>query len=845
MSGRATEVGRPDQSGVTELSHADPEGGPGEPGAALIAPFAIARVASLPHDDLIALAPARTGAWVGRLAEAANEMERLRPDLESQLYAAVPGLDAPARAAILRLRRAVHRADLLVEDHHPGDDLVDLLAEECRGTVRQWFEARRLALICRRHAHDSLREEVTGHIRPRLLRMATEETFLRPLALASPTLSAAIRRGGLSGASGPRATKVERKVLAYLIRAAAKTSPFSTFLHHAVVRLDRSPSGGLPRLDPNDRYSRSYLSRGAIVALYRAAFGCCGCADHATFAVNSSIRWPAEDLAEVLQSSPVSVGTRLWRSDRIVRIRFHPRIAACLRALPPEFAWDDLCGVLLAHGLDPEAARRFAMRLLEADVIRLGPVTDGTDEHPECRHEEKLRACASTAARSLRAALRRMVRRASAFSEAGADDRSELLRQTRHLFDAAWRRLSPSPPPGRLNMIAEDGYFVRPDCALGGPWVMHLERVPAALRPLAHLRGPYLRLRELFLERFGAGGRCHDVIAFLRDASERCPAGALAARAHGPDEPGIPTGLRVAVTAMLQFAAGRDAPGGLWVVVNQVHPGCGWPAARHAAGEGVVHQRLRDSLREWLRLANQPREPVDLVVCGECNDLQAHPRLTDRVLAWPSEPRRDGPVLDVRDLVLAHDPPTGLLTVMDADGRAVAPVYLGGTLPSPSWGPKYWLTVIAAPCRLVGPMDECRTPNDPGQDLEFRSRRSVGAVLLSRATWCVRGDYLRRAWFSREGIDRLLDVASHRREHGIPRWVYARALDAPTSIPGRTQHKPLWIDTENPFCLDLLEHALSTCRWLAIAEALPDAHSTPHRLNGKIHACEFSIDMII
>lgn len=828
-----------------EPSHAEPGAVPGDLRAARTAPFALLRVASLAYDDLVALAPPRTGGLLDQLIAATDWMERLRPELESSLHTAVSRADAPGRAALLRLRRAVHRGGLNAQDPGPTDGLMSLLSDECGDRVREWVEARRLTFDLHRRASETLHEEVTDHIRPGLLSIATQEAFLQPLALATLTLAEAVRRGELSGATGLRSSKLERKLLAYAMRAAAKTSPFSTFMHHAIVRVGVSSEGGLPGLSALDRRSRSYLSRSLIAALHRAAFGCCGRVNHATFALNPSLRWLAEDLAEVLRSSPRPVGTRLWRSDRAVRFRFHRAITSGLRGLPSEFRWDELCDALRTCGLAPDAAPRFALRLFETEVVYLRPVTDGTDEHPEERYEEVLQQCGSPAARSLRASLRRMARRASAFAEMGAADRVELLHQTRLLFGLAWRRLSPSPPPERLNMIVEEGYFTRSDGPLGGPWVAQLDEVSAALRPFARLRSSYLRLRDLFRERFGEGGWCHDVVAFLCDASERCPFGALAPGPGDPDEPGPPAGRHIAVTVMIQFAADVGAPDGRWAVVNQVHPGCGWLTARHAAGVGAIHRGLRTSMRDWLRFVRRPCEPVDLILCGECNDLQAHPRLTDRVLVWPTEPHCDGPALDARDLVLIHDPVTGLLALRDAYGHPVSPVHLGGTLPSPSWGPKYWLTVIADPYWVGYPMDEWRIPADSRLDFEFRPRRTTGSVVLSRATWCLKADHLRRSWFSRGGIDRLWDVASHCREHAIPQWVYARTLYVPTQTGNGDSHKPLWVDTRNPFCLDLLEQTLDTSGWVAITEALPNVYSTPHYLEGRRYAAEFLIEMII
>jgi hypothetical protein len=83
-------------------------------------------------------------------------------------------------------------------------------------------------------------------------------------------------------------------------------------------------------------------------------------------------------------------------------------------------------------------------------------------------------------------------------------------------------------------------------------------------------------------------------------------------------------------------------------------------------------------MRRWLRSVYAPAEPIDVPLSGHCNDLQTHPRLTRRILAWPGEPiRSDRPdVLSVNDVVLRLNAATGLLELLDPERRVIAPVYL-------------------------------------------------------------------------------------------------------------------------------------------------------------------------
>ena len=64
-----------------------------------------------------------------------------------------------------------------------------------------------------------------------------------------------------------------------------------------------------------------------------------------------------------------------------------------------------------------------------------------------------------------------------------------------------------------------------------------------------------------------------------------------------------------------------------------------------------------------------------------------------------------------------------------------------------------------------------------------------------------------------------------REEQAIPEIVFSRIVPSrgrPASL--QRHRKPLWVDTRNPMCLDLLRHALDTvddADWIVLTEVLP------------------------
>jgi hypothetical protein len=281
------------------------------------------------------------------------------------------------------------------------------------------------------------------------------------------------------------------------------------------------------------------------------------------------------------------------------------------------------------------------------------------------------------------------------------------------------------------------------------------------------------------------------------------------------------------------------------VVLNQVFPGCGWLSARHALGEGEYHRQLSDRLAEWIAEIYAPNEPVDIMLSGDCNGLQAHPRFTRRVLQWHIEPSADvdGRAIPIAAVFLHHAVDSGLLEMLDAEGRRVAPIYLGTTVPHPAWGTEFWLTTLGIPYRIRRRMEEIMPPSETGADVLALPERRVGRVILSRRAWWMTSARVRRLWYRRGGAARLLDVATDCAALAVPRRLFVRAARAPTHATN-DDHKPLWIDTRNPFCLDVLFPLLRRTRWLLLTEALPEFPVWP-KLSEQVHASELLVEMVL
>jgi hypothetical protein len=94
----------------------------------------------------------------------------------------------------------------------------------------------------------------------------------------------------------------------------------------------------------------------------------------------------------------------------------------------------------------------------------------------------------------------------------------------------------------------------------------------------------------------------------------------------------------------------------------------------------------------------------------------------------------------------------------------------------------------------------------------------------------------------------LLAVAEECRAHGIPECFFARAhnqIEPAQMDIALDARKPLWIDTRNPFCLELFERIARDVEWVVITEALPDIDHSWVVVRGERHVSEFQVEMMV
>jgi hypothetical protein len=789
-----------------------------------VAPFALVRVAAVAAGQLAATTPPTLAALVANGEAAASELERLRSTVEAALFAAVPRSEPRARRPLLAVLRDVHNRRI----PHPANVAeVAKLSVAHQAEVSHWLTSTATLRGARAQAAALWAKSIDGELRGALEHLLAEDALRRPLAVSSPELSRRLTERPTLARGRPCSNKLERSLFNFAARAAAKTSPFSTFLHVGVVRFDDTAAAPTLALEGSARESRAYVNPGIAVALAEALSAEPGFAGAVPLRLHPLLRWIDDSTVEFPRSVGVALGGRLWRTSLPTRLRLNSRVAAVLRGLDAVFSHDHLLARLASCTPDARAA---AARLLAAQLVRpLGLVAQRGLAASEAFIDACSRAgCGAAHAHAER--LRQLDALAAALPSAGPGERLALTEEARRVH-AGLRGATQAVPDG-LAPVFEDGVWRRNGALrLGGvprDLVAELGRV---LQPSVVERADYRRLLDGFLARFGAGGRCNDIADFLADVARTTGDVAPALRPRPITAGPLPS------TALVQLAGASADP---LLVVNQLYVGCGMLSARYAQDD----PELRAALVAWLRTLAGDSRLLDVTLSSDCNPLQRHPTLTEQRLAWPGEPC-DAGNLALDELAIVHDAFCDRLQLLHRDGTPLHPLWLGSIKLSPRAGMPYWLTLLGQPYE-VPPQSEgvVRPPSGAGE-LVAVPRLQRGRVVVQRARWWMSTERLRRHWFQRAGAERLFDVAADACVLGLPRQLFVRApLDerAPGDADSR---KPLWIDRYNPFCLDLIEALTAQQEWLCLTEALPLLGDSFVRVDGKPHTAELLVEFTL
>ncbi|MEV6226582.1 lantibiotic dehydratase [Saccharopolyspora shandongensis] len=805
--------------------------------------------------------------WLGR------EGQRLA----GELHPVIGGLDASAdKAALVGLRRALHRSRTPAAREWNGR-IAERLPEETAAAVRDWLEAR-----SRRQARylalSSTLAEETDRVHAALREQVAAPEFRRALSVERGALLDELHKWLAEPERLPKRHKLV-KLGKYLARAAAKTSPYSSFM---VGGFGLLTEGGSPSIR------------------WTAELDACGVLDvggpflqqvRAALAAHPAIA----DSLEVRQNTSLTV--LAGQADFLGRSATEPIVSVPAAAARRHS---------LAAPTVAEFRASLAADVREADRAKVGKYVAGLIESglveariPVSEHApEPFAALADwldeqhgpepvvEALRAAQDALRpvRPLSDVDGFIAVQAKAR-EALRTLAERLDLD-ERLSEE----LHETVVAPGVLAEWDASALRPALNDLDVVRRFLTVFGRRTATRIALAEYVAERFGAGARL-PLLALYRAVQE--------ALTQPEDLGGAAHDLAVLLGP---WSSRERTPGGGWrcsrlQMLDRLRAQASAAVCGEADADGVIRTdpavlaKQLASWPEWLvvppsagcyvQFSRGGRLVLNTVYRGHGCGLNRTRRLVELAGGpapeTPAQPSRTpepaelsgllGATLNLRgpgvgyeidypftvserpaaqrlplnDLSVVHDAETGTVQVhSERLGRSIAPMHLGmsGVFSMPP---------LAAFLDEVFGADYLHPSKDPLLPWGSRGREvarvAVGRVVVQRASWWFPAEELPRRRPGEPDADYLLRLTAWRRAEALPERCFARYFPIDASHKPLQSSKPGYLDFANPYLVAEFERQLPRIRRLACYEALPEPDDATGQDPADPHVTELLIEL--
>lgn len=497
------------------------------------------RVAGLPLSAVDALRADGTRRWAEDVLSAETGLRRGAERLGDVLHAAVgatdPAPDGPGaaqRRALLRLRRQIHNDRLPARPDASTETAVEAVAAVDEAAAEQlagWLHRRRLLDKLLAEGPPLLTADLARN-RTALRALVADERLRSGLLLASPVLEGQLDGyARADGAPNGRARKAERSVLSYVYRTACKTSPFSTLTAVATGRFTGTAGeDATTGVRVADAWS-SHVRLNVVVLARLAELILADPERRRDLPLRLASGWGHEDdrIRYVRRSVTAGDDTAAVTFDAVKDRLFFLRRSGTLERLlglfaeRPELRHRELTDWLAAeHAAGPEECEAYVSALLQLGMVHV-PRLD-TEVHsgdPLRSFRQALTSLDRPWADRLAALLEAPAAALAGYPAAVHAERADLLRVLRSGLRRAQEELGAPDAALPHTLLYED---VSAGDELPCPprdWtaLRSLERIlPAFDLTLAQR----ITFEGFFTARYGAGGRCEDLLGLVHDFHE-------------------------------------------------------------------------------------------------------------------------------------------------------------------------------------------------------------------------------------------------------------------------------------------------------------------------------------
>ncbi|MFC9815631.1 lantibiotic dehydratase [Streptomyces virginiae] len=502
------------------------------------------RVAGLALSEVDALRADGTRGWAEDVLTAETGLRQGAQRLEDVLHAAVgatdPAPDGPGaaqRRALLRLRRQIHNDRLPARPDASTETAVEAVAavDECAAEqLAGWLHRRRLLDKLVAEGPSLLTADLARN-RAALRALVADGRLRHGLLLASPVLEGQLDGyARAEGAQNGRTRKAERSLLSYVYRTACKTSPFSTLTAVATARFTAAPGAdaagedGPGAVRVADAWS-SHVRLNVVVLARLAELILADPVRRRDLPLRLASGWGHEDdrIRYVRRSVTAGDDAAAVTFDAVKDRLFFLRRSGTLDRLlalfaeRPELRHRELTDWLAAeHAAGPAECEAYVSALLQLGMVRVPLLDTEVHSHDPLRSfRQALTSLERPWADRLAALLEAPAAALAGYPAAGQAERADLLRVLRSGLHRAQEELGAPDAALPHTLLYED---VSAGSELSCPprdWtaLRSVERIlPAFDLTLAQR----ITFEGFFTARYGAGGRCEDLLGLVHDFHE-------------------------------------------------------------------------------------------------------------------------------------------------------------------------------------------------------------------------------------------------------------------------------------------------------------------------------------